>query len=134
MMRRLIVVGAAIVVLLAIVVWVYMSMSSSTGGSLAVAGVGTAPRSGNDAGYTVRYTNSSGQAVSNPQFHTVIRVGDQDFLCYGYQDPTTGDTLLSADAESRPLTIPASQELQATIYCKIPADVSLDSAQVLQRP
>jgi hypothetical protein len=132
-MRRLLVAGAAIV-LLAIVAVGYVSMSGSRGGSITVAGVGAAPRSGDDAGYTVRYTNASGQAVTNPQFHTVIRVGEQDFLCYGYQDPATGDALLSADAESHPLTVPANQDLQAVIYCKIPADVALDSAQVLQRP
>jgi hypothetical protein len=134
MMRRLVMVGAAIIVLLVIVVWGFTSMSGSRGETIAVAGVGPAPRSGDDAGYTVRYTNSSDQAVTNPQFQTVIRVGEQDFLCYGYQDPTTGDDLLSAEAESRPLTIPARQDMQATIYCKIPADVSLESVQVLQRP
>ena len=120
--------------LLAIVVRGYVNMSGNRGGSVTVAAVGPAPRVGDDAGYTVRYTNPSDQAVTNPQFQTVIRMGEQDFLCYGYQDPTTGDALVSSQAESQPLTIPAKQDLQVVIYCKIPADVVLDSAQVLQRP
>jgi hypothetical protein len=82
----------------------------------------------------VRYSNPSAQAATNPQFHTVIRVGEQDFLCYGYQDPTDNSDVQGTAAETRPLTIPAKQDLQATIYCKIPEDVSLTSAQVLQRP
>ena len=133
-MRRLLMAGGAIVLLLAIVVWGYVSMSGSRGGSITVAGVGSAPRVGDDAGYTVRYTNASDQAVTNPEFQTVIRMGEQDFLCYGYQDPATGDNLVGSAAESRPLTIPARQDLQVIIYCKIPADFSLESAQVLQRP
>lgn len=133
-MRRMLLAGAAIVVLLAIIVWGFVARSGSQGGSLTVVGVGAAPRSGDDAGYTVRYTNPSSQAATNPQFHTVIRVGEQDFLCYGYQDPTSGDDIQSSDAESHPLTIPAKQDLQAVIYCKIPADQSLDAAQVIQRP
>ena len=120
--------------LLAVVVVGYVSMSGNRAGSISVAGVGPAPRVGDDAGYTVRYTNASDQPASNPQFHTVIRIGEQDFLCYGYQDPATGDDLLNNDAESNPLSIPAKQDLQVTIYCKIPPDVSLESAQVLQRP
>lgn len=133
-MRRMLLAGGAIVVLLAIIVWGYVAMSGSPQGSLTVAGVGAAPRAGDDAGYTVRYTNAAGQAATNPQFHTVIRVGEQDFLCYGYQDPTSGDDIQGSAAESHPLTIPAKQDLQAVIYCKIPADVSLTSAQVIQRP
>lgn len=120
--------------LLAIVVWGYVSMSGGGGGTITVAGVGSAPRVGDDAGYTVRYTNATDQAVTNPEFQTVIRIGEQDFLCYGYQDPATGDDLVDTAAESHPLTIPAKQDLQVIIYCKIPADVALDSAQVLQRP
>ncbi len=119
---------------LAIIVWGYMAMSGSQQGSLTVEGVGPAPRAGDDAGYTVRYTNASAQAATNPQFHTVIRVGEQDFLCYGYQDPTNNADVQGTDAETHPLTIPPKQDLQATIYCKIPEDVSLTSAQVLQRP
>jgi hypothetical protein len=126
--------GGAIVVLLAIIIWGYVAMSGSQQGSLTVEGIGTAPRVGDDAGYTVRYTNASTQAATNPQFHTVIRVGEQDFLCYGYQDSETGGPVLQKDAETHPLTVPAKQDLQATVYCKIPADVSLTSAQVLQRP
>jgi hypothetical protein len=133
-MRRMLMAGGAIVVLLAIIVWGYVAMSGSQQDSLTVAGVGPAPRAGDDAGYTVRYTNASAQAATNPQFHTVIRVGEQDFLCYGYQDPTSGDDIQEKDAEAQPLTIPAKQDLQAVIYCKIPEDVSLDSAQVIQRP
>lgn len=132
-MRRLLM-GGAIVVLLAIIVLGYVAKSGSQGGSVTVEGVGPAPRVGDDAGYTVRYTNAANQAATNPQFHTVLREGEQDFLCYGYQDPTTGDDVVGNDAESRPLTIPARQGLQAIIYCKIPADVSLDSVQVIQRP
>lgn len=133
-MRRTLLAGGAIVVLLAILVWGYVARSGSPQGTLTVAGVGAAPRAGDDAGYTVRYTNASGQVITNPQFHTVLRVGEQDFLCYGYQDPTSGDDIQGADAEAHPLTIPANANLQAVIYCKIPADVSLGSAQVIQRP
>jgi hypothetical protein len=126
--------GGAVVVLLAIVVWGYVSTKNSSGGMVTVEGIGPAARSGADAGYSVRYTNPSDQPVTNPQFHTVIRVGEQDFLCYGYQEPSTGDELMNADAESHPLTIPGKQDLQVIIYCKIPDNVSLDTAQVLQRP
>jgi hypothetical protein len=96
--------------------------------------VGPAARAGDDAGYTVRYTNASSQAVTNPQFRTVIRIGEQDWMCQGYQDPTSGNDLVGTAAETTPLTIPANQDLQVTIYCRIPADVTLDSAQVIQRP
>lgn len=120
--------------LLAIIVRGYAAMSGSQPGSLTVEGIGAAPRSGDDAGYTVRYANASGQAATNPQFHTVIRIGEQDFLCYGYQDPASGDNIQRSDAEAHPLIIPAKQDLQAIIYCKIPENVSLDSAQVIQRP
>ena len=133
-MRRMLISGGAIVVLLAIIVWGYMAMSGSQGGSVSVEGIGPAPRAGDDAGYTVRYTNASAQAATNPQFHTVIREGEQDFLCYGYHDPSTNADIQATDAETHPLTIPAKQDLQVTIYCKIPASVALDSAQVLQRP
>ena len=133
-MRRLLMAGGAIVVLLAIIAWGYVTMSGSRGGSVTLEAVGPAPRQGDDAGYTVRYTNASGSAVNNPQFQTVIRTGEQDWTCQGYQDPTTDDDVLGTDPETQPLTIPANQDLQVTIYCRIPADVSLESAQVLQRP
>ena len=133
-MRRMLMAGGAIVVLIGVIVWGYVAMSGNPGGSVTVEGIGAAPRSGDDAGYTVRYANPSGQAATNPQFHTVIRVGEQDFLCYGYQDPASGDDVQGSDAESHPLTIPAKQNLQAVIYCKIPADQSLDAAKVIQRP
>lgn len=133
-MRRTLMAGGAVVVLLAIIVWGYVARSGSSQGSLTVVGVGPAARAGDEAGYTVRYTNASGQDVTNPQFHTVIRVGEQDFLCYGYQDPTSGDDIQGPDAESHPLAIPAQQDLEAVIFCKIPEDVSLDAAQVMQRP
>lgn len=133
-MRRTLLLGGAGALLLALTGCGGVSLSGDDGGSLTVAGIETAPRSGDYAGYTVRYTNSTDQAVSNPQFHTVIRVGGQNFLCYGYQDAATQEAVLRDDAESHPLTIPAKQELQTTIYCKIPADFPVDGAQVLQRP
>ena len=133
-MRRELVLGGALVVLLAIVVWGYVARSGSRGGAVTVEAVGEAPRSGDDAGYTVSYTNGGTQEASNPQFQTVIRTGEQDWMCQGYQDLATGDAVLNKDAEARPLVIPAGQNLQATIYCRIPADVSLASAEVLQRP
>ncbi len=119
---------------LAIIVLGYVARSGSPAGSLTVEGIGPAPRVGDYAGYTVRYTNASAQAATNPQFQTVIRVGEQDFMCYGYQDPTNNADVQGTDAETHPLTIPAKQVLQVNIYCKIPEDVSLTSAQVLQRP
>jgi uncharacterized repeat protein (TIGR01451 family) len=133
-MRREVMLGGAVVVLLAIAAWGYVTMTSSRSGSVTVAAVGEAPRSGDDAGYTVRYTNAGSHDVTNPQFQTVLRAGEQDWMCQGYQDPSTGDAVLGKDAEAHPLTIPAGQTLDATIYCRIPADVALTSPEVLQRP
>lgn len=133
-MRREFMLGGAAIVLLAVVVWGYVAMSGSRGGSVTVEAVAEAPRSGDDAGYTVRYTNAGSQEVTNPQFQTVIRTGEQDWMCQGYQDSATSDAVLEKDAEARPLAIPAGQSLQVTIYCRIPADISLEAAQVLQRP
>ncbi|MFT4039993.1 MAG: hypothetical protein QM692_17575 [Thermomicrobiales bacterium] len=133
-MRRMLVLAGSLALLLAATGCGSADLSGDAGGSLAVAGIGPAPRADDEAGYTVKYTNSTDQAVTNPQFHTVIRQGGLDFLCYGYQDPATNETLLQTDAEAHPLTIPAGQDLQVTIYCKIPADFALDSPEVIQRP
>lgn len=133
-MRRVLTLGG-VVVLLAVVVWGYVAMSGSRGGSaVTVEGVGEAARAGDDAGYTVRYANAGGQPATNPQFHTVIRVGEQDFMCQGYQDPASGQNIQGSAAEKTPLSIPANGDLQVTIYCRIPANASLTAAQVLQRP
>ena len=121
-------------VLLAIIVWGYMAMSGTRAGTLTLDAIGPAARVGDDAGYTVRYTNTASQQATNPQFQTVIRTGEQDWMCQGYLDPATGNAVLGKDAEARPLMIPPKQDLQATIYCRIPADVSLSSAEVMQRP
>lgn len=133
-MRRVLMAGGAIVVLLAIIAWSVVARSGSDGSAVTVEAIGPAPRVGDDAGYTVRYTNPSGQAVTNPQFRTVLRLGEQDWTCQGYHDPATGNDVLGTDAETQPLSLPARQDLQVTIYCRIPADVALDSAQILQRP
>lgn len=133
-MRRLLTAGGAVVVLLAIIVAVFIARSGTSAGSVTLDALGTAPRVGEDAGFSVRFTNGSGQAVTNPQYHTVVRVGEDDWTCQGYRDPASGDDVMGNDPETHPLTIPAREAVQVTIYCRIPDDVSLDSAQVLLRP
>lgn len=133
-MRRMFLLGGAFTLLLAATGCGSADLSGGNGGALTVAGIGPAPRADDEAGYTVRYTNATADAVSNPQFRTVIRQGGLDFPCYGYLDAATNQALLNSDAEAHPLTIPAGQDLEVTIYCKVPADHALDGAEVVQRP
>jgi hypothetical protein len=141
-MRRLLALGAAILLVLGIIAAVAVTLglgrsqsappptNAATSGGLQVAYLGPGQRSQPYSGFKVQFTNGTADTVTNPQTRVLVDLQDRQWRCQGYTDPASGTVVWEvADVTNHPLLIPAGQQVAVEILCRVP-DVPLDTAQV----
>jgi hypothetical protein len=141
-MRRLLALGAAILLVLGIIAAVAVTLglgrsqsappltSAATSGGLQVAYLGPGQRSQPYSGFKVQFTNGTADTVTNPQTRVLVDLQDRQWRCQGYTDPASGTVVWEvADVTNHPLLIPAGQQVAVEILCRVP-DVPLDTAQI----
>src|SRR5215216_2341666 len=141
-MTRLLAIGGGLLLVVGIIAAVAVTLGigrsgappaaqpSQPAGGLTLSYVGPGERSERYTSFTVRFTNGTSDAATNPQTRVLVNLQNREWRCQGYIDPSSRAVVFEpADVSAHPLVIPAGQETTVQVLCRVP-DAPLESAQV----